>query len=147
MCGCAAPRDCFAPGTTRLAAVTCLAEGGDQAAQLTLGKLYEAGAGVPRDPARAAVLYEAAAAFRSGTTFVYVPPVGRHQAGTVTPIRTGPDQAGLPEAKYRLALLLLRGDGVRLDIARGLRLLREAAEAGFLPAKIELQRRSIGEPT
>ena len=97
---------------------------------MELGKAYEGGAGVPQNYARAADLYRAAAAFSSGTTYVYSPPVGK-SAGRVIPIRTGTDQAGLPEAKYRLALLYASGRGVEQDEERAREMIEDAAKAGY----------------
>lgn len=137
--GCVGLRpDCARPGLTAIEATRCRAEGGDKAAALELGRRYEAGRDVPRDLARAARLYRQAAQFTSGTTYVYSPPVGKNGRGTVIPVRTGTDQPGLAEAKYRLALLYLRGAGVKLDFEKASELLREAARQGFAPAREKL---------
>lgn len=108
-------------------------------AQLRLGEAYEAGIGVERDYERAARLYRQAAAFQSGTTYVYSPPVGREKSGRVIPVRTGADQPGLAQAKLRLAKLLLSGLGVEPDREEALELLREAAAAGSNDAKTILE--------
>lgn len=127
--GCATIPPCPLNG---MAAVQCRAGRGDKSAQLELGKAYETGAGVGQDFGRAAELYRAAATSVSGTTYVYSPPVGRSR-GQVIPIRTGADQAGLAEAKYRLALLHRAGRGVKLDRARADELFVEAVKQGFRP--------------
>ncbi len=125
--GCASLRPCPLVGVSQL---QCLASRGSKPSQLALAKAYEAGDGVPVDYSRAAELYRAASAPVSGTTYVYSPPVGR-SAGRVIPIRTGPDQAGSAEAKYRLALLYESGRGVKRDVEKARELMREAAEAGY----------------
>lgn len=127
--GCAGVQPCPIGG---IAAIQCSASRGFKPAQLDLGKAYEAGVGVPVDYSRAADLYRAAAAFSSGTTYVYSPPVGK-SAGRVIPIRTGSDQAGLAEAKYRLAQLYATGRGVKQDVARANELMKQAADAGHSP--------------
>lgn len=113
-----------------IAALECTAARGSKQAQLELGRAYETGAGVPQDYARAAALYRAAARFTSGTTFIYSPPVGQ-SPGRVIPIRTGTDQGGLAEAKYRLGLLYAQGLGVERDPDRARELLEEAAAGGY----------------
>lgn len=127
LAGCATVTPCPLDG---FAAVQCRAGRGDKFAQLELGKAYEAGTGVPQDLERAADLYRAAAAPVSGTTYVYSPPVGKSR-GQVIPIQTGPDQAGLAEAKYRLGLLYRSGRGVERDNERASELIREASEQGY----------------
>lgn len=54
------------------------------------------------------------------------------------PYRTGPDQAGLPDAMYRLALLNLEGRGVAKDPAKARILLERAAAAGDTQAANKL---------
>jgi hypothetical protein len=108
--------------------------GGNKHAALELGRQYEEGSGVPQDMQRAAQLYRFAASFTSGTTYIYSPPVRKGGSGRVMPLRVGMDQPGLPEAKYRLALLHLRGTGVKFDVKRAIKLLNEAATQGYAPA-------------
>ena len=78
------------------------ARGGDKQAQLTLGRRFEQGAGVPQDPDRACRLYAMASRTTGGTMYVYSPPVGREKAGRVIPVST-PVSHGLPEASARRA--------------------------------------------
>lgn len=126
---CATPRPC---DPTVAGLLHCQAERGDKLAQLRLGKLYETGLAVPQDYRRAAALYRASAQFTSGTAFIYSPPIGK-SPGRVMPINTGADRAGLPEAKYRLALLHAQGLGVPYDRERARELMAEAMAAGFQP--------------
>lgn len=121
------------------ATVQCYAGRGDKWAQLELGRRYEAGRGVKRDWKRAAGLYKAAAAYSSGTIWVYSPPVGKHGRGQTIPVRIGMDQAGLAEAKYRLGLMYLEARGVRYSFDRGRELLEEAAKQGHHPAHERLE--------
>ena len=118
-------------------ALQCHAARGDKPAQLELGIRYDEGRGLAADPVRAASLYAAAAAFTSGLTFIYMPPVGASPGQTV-PYRTGPDQNGLPDAMYRLALLRLAGRGVTQDNAKARQLLERAAQAGNHDASAKL---------
>lgn len=117
------PADCG--DAAGLADLHCRAALGEKSAQLKLGIAYEEGAGVPMDVRRAAKLYRAAASPTSGTIYVYSPPVGK-SPGQVLPLRSGPDQPGLPEAMRRLARLYEQGLGVKKDPARAARLKDQA---------------------
>ena len=90
----------------RLQLLAARAQAGDAATQLTLGRVFETGAGVPTDLDRACRLYRAAAATTGGTIYVYSPKVG-NIPGRVIPITT-PVRPGLPEAAERLATLRYR---------------------------------------
>lgn len=127
--GCATLVQCPPTG---FVALQCRAEKGDKLAQLELGLAYERGHGVAQNDRRAAQLYRAAAAPVSGTAYIYSPPVGRSR-GQVIPVRTGADQAGLAEAKYRLGLLYQAGRGVRRDVDRAKALIVEARRGGYPP--------------
>lgn len=125
-------RPCPGPAAGALAMLECQAGRGDKPAQLELGIRLEEGRGIAADPERAAQLYRQAASFTSGTIWVYVPGING-AAGTVMPVRSGPDQPGLAEAKYRLGLLYLAGRGVPRDAAEGQEWIRKAIEAGYRP--------------
>jgi hypothetical protein len=84
------------------------AQAGDKHAQLELGIAFEEGRGVPRDLGKAERLYRMAAADSGGQQWVYSPPVRRGDSGRVIPLDRGPIQAGLGEAKRRLAALTAR---------------------------------------
>lgn len=73
-----------------------------------LGRLYQLGVGVERDPAKAVPLFE---------------------AGT---------KKGDPYAQYRLAKALIQGQGVEVDVDRGMKLLISAGEAGHTYALNQL---------
>jgi len=126
-----APIASCSPALQGLAGLQCAAASGSKAAQLELGKAYEAGSGVPQDLRRAARLYEAAASQTSGTIYVYSPKVGNAPA-QVLPVRAGPDQPPLPEVLHRLALLYRDGRGVRRDLKKAARLMEQAAMAGYI---------------
>lgn len=138
MSGCVRPQSCdTGPGVTAsstLAELGCRADRGDKLAMLALARRLDTGDGARPDPRRAAVYYRLAASFTSGTTWIYSPGVGRKSSGRVIPVRTGSDQAGLPEAGYWLALLYRDGRGVRRDPAKARRLLERAARDGCDPA-------------
>ncbi|BAE49026.1 SPOR domain-containing protein [Paramagnetospirillum magneticum] len=87
------------------------AELGDGEAARNLGHLYRQGLGVEADGHMAAAWYQVAA------------------------------DAGVVSAEYNLGMLYLRGGpGLPGDQAEGMRRLGKAAEAGYLPAKAELER-------
>lgn len=115
-----------------LAATRCRAARHDKTAQLELARAYEDGSGVVRDQKRAAELYRAAAAPRSGTTYVYSPGVGNARGGVI-PIRTGSDQPGLPEAKYRLGMMYRMGRGVERDEEKAASLIEQSLKDGYVP--------------
>lgn len=87
------------------------AELGDGEAARNLGHLYRQGLGVEADGHIAAAWYQVAA------------------------------DAGVISAEYNLGMLYLRGGpGLPVDQAEGVKRLGKAAEAGYLPAKAELER-------
>jgi hypothetical protein len=97
----------FAPGAapTELQGLAMRAQAGDKQAQLDLGIAYEEGRGVAVDRNKASKLYRLASADTGGTTWVYVPPARKGEAGRVTPVDLGVRQSGLREAKVRLDAL------------------------------------------
>jgi hypothetical protein len=78
------------------------AQAGDKQAQLELGIRFEEGRGVPIDLKKARKLYAKAGADSGGTIWVYSPPVGNGSSGRVIPVKAGPKQSGLAEARERL---------------------------------------------
>lgn len=93
--------DLTAPSTSEEVKVLARkAQGGDKLAQLELGKRFEAGSGVPKDLARAAKLYAAAAAPIDGASIrtLYTP-----NGGVSTTVLNGGGGAGggLPYAAVR----------------------------------------------
>jgi TPR repeat protein len=115
-----------------LAETQCRAARDDKTVQLELAKAYEDGSGVTQDLKRAAELYRAAAAFQSGTTYVYSPGVGNARGGVI-PIRIGSDQPGLPEAKYRLGMMYRMGRGVERDEKKAASLIEQSLKDGYVP--------------
>jgi len=133
LAGCAHPpvASCGNSGDV-VASLQCRAWSGDKLAQLEMGKRLESGDGVAIDLRQAARFYRMAAQDVSGTTYVYSPPVGKHGRAMVLPIRTGSDQPGLSEAKYRLSLMYRDGRGVRRNAGKAERLINEARDQGYL---------------
>ena len=117
--------------------VQCWAATGDRRMQVELGRRLEAGDGIERDVAAAEALYKAAGEFRSGMLYIYTPGVGT-SGGRVMPLRTGPDDPGLPEAVFARALLHIEGRAARPDYRRGLKLLTALAKGGYAPAVAKL---------
>jgi TPR repeat protein len=113
--------------------VACWAATGDKAMMLELAKRLESGDGIPADPERAEDLYERAAAYVSGTTYIYSPGFGK-VPGRVMPVRIGPDIPGLPEAKFRRALMHVEGRAVKANPRKGFKWLKELAKGGYAPA-------------
>ena len=122
------------------------AEGGDPAAQMTLGLLHRLGAGVPRDTGRmVALMREAAdagyhfAQFRLGQTYLTGEGVpGGQDAALGIPDREAAArylsmaaEQGNIEAVLELARLYGDGDGSGGDPAQQLRWTERAAEAGL----------------
>ncbi len=113
-------------------ATACGASRGDKLSQLALAKAYENGTGVAQDFTRAAELYRAASSYSSGVTYIYSPAVGNAR-GQVIPVKTAPDQPGLPEADYRLGLMYRLGKGVDRDEKRALDLIERSVKRGYVP--------------
>lgn len=82
-----------------------LARMGDKHAQLQLGIRFEEGRSVVRDLSKAHNLYSLAASDSGGPVWVYTPAVGNGTKGRMVSINRGPRQAGLVEARARLAAL------------------------------------------
>lgn len=130
--GCLSRHDAACPITDP--AIRQAAGGCDDVALVAAGRRYEAGDGVAQDYQQAAVLYRAAASSQPAVTYVYSPAVGRESYGRVIPVRTGSGKAPSPEAQYRLAILYLKGAGVKQDQSKARKLLEQSAKAGFAPA-------------
>lgn len=118
-----------------LAGLQCRAWSGEKLAQLELGRRFETGDGVAVDLKQAAHFYRVAAQDISGTTYVYSPPVGKRGRSMVLPLRTGIDQPGLAEAKYRLGLMYRDGRGMNANPQKAGRLISESRAQGYLPAE------------
>ncbi|HEX8554325.1 MAG TPA: SEL1-like repeat protein [Sphingomonas sp.] len=113
--GCGAARDYMgidlrrAPATPSQKALqdtARFAQSGSKADQLTLGRVFEDGRGVPRDLDRACILYRAAATTTGGTIYIYQPKIG-NSPGRVVPMTT-PLSPGLAAARERLDALAYR---------------------------------------
>ncbi|MFN3727338.1 MAG: tetratricopeptide repeat protein [Allosphingosinicella sp.] len=125
----------YADEGARLRHLHCRAERGEQAAQLELGRSYEAGDGLAPDLARAADYYRQAAAAIPPRTPIYSPPVRPGGSGQVIWVSNANARPASPEAQFRLGLMLVEGRGVARDEARGRGLIADAAKAGFYPAR------------
>ena len=136
--GCAASQEAGVPAAPSTAnpdiqELTQKARSGDKQAQFTLGMRYEQGIGVAQDRQQAIDLYRWAAQAHwaaqshSGTTWIYVPGVGKETLGRVMPVRSGQKADGLAAAKERLAAI-------------------EGQRAGLLPEITETSRRDSQVP-
>lgn len=125
----------YANDSSRVPHLQCQADEGVQAAQLELGIRYETGAGVTRNEARAASLYEKAAAAVPSQTAIYSPPVRLGGAGRIIFLNNPNARTGSAEAMYRLALMYASGAGVAVDAKRSLELMKSAASLGHKDAQ------------
>ncbi|KAI8805025.1 hypothetical protein BJ742DRAFT_821551 [Cladochytrium replicatum] len=125
---------------------TLAAEEGIVPAQVHLARRYELGDGVPKDLERAVILYHKAAARGDrhsqcvlGTFYKAGKVVQRDAVAAAEFFQLASEgEDGLPEAKYRLAILYEQGDGVAHDFAKALDLYRQAMEGGHVGAKLAL---------
>ena len=129
---------------TALAEWTPLAAAGDTDAQVNLGLMYEQGAGVEADPARALDLFRAAAgqghslaAYKTGLAYQLGKGVGVDKPEAVRWFRISAE-AGYPGGVYELGYSYHQGDGVAADSQEALKWFYAAAELGWgnaLPAR------------
>lgn len=95
------------------------AAAGDKQAQLDLGIRYEEGRGVPVRVDRAKQLYASAAVSDGGMSMLHIPSGKNGSIGT-TPIYSGAERPGLPQAQQRLRFLENRSSiGIRKRSIRG----------------------------
>lgn len=112
------------------------AKAGDAAAQLALGRMYEEGRGVRREPEKAAVWYAAAAEGREFLAHYLLGRLYEEGRGVRPDYRVAADlyrkavAAGLADAQFALGQMHLRGRGVLHDEGAAIDLLRAAAEGG-----------------
>ncbi len=118
----------------------CRADRGDTQAAVALGRRYELGDGVARDPRRAAQLYQAAATAIPKTTAIYAPPVRVGGRGQMLLIANPNAGAGSAAAQFYLGRMYLDGRGVEQDPKQGKLLVARAAAQGF-PGAAELLER------
>ena len=103
---------------------------GNKLAQFTLGYVYETGEGVAADAKKAVKWYRRASRPTRGMIYDYAPAVGKQAHGQETPVQTGPETPGIPDADYRLGLMYLEGRGVAQSRDKAARWFRSAAEKG-----------------
>jgi TPR repeat protein len=113
-------------------------------AKFLLGYLYEQGRGLPRDYAKAADNYQAAALRgydlaqnNLGSLYLYGLGVPRdlHKAFELL---LAAAQQGNPIPQCNLATLFLNGTGTRRDLTQAIKWLRVAADHGYAPAQHKL---------
>ncbi len=117
---------------------------GNKLAQFTLGYLYETGKGVATDSKKAVKWYRRAARPTRGMSHIDVAPVGTQALGRVTPVQTGPEIPGNPDAEYRLGLMYLEGRGVQESRDKAARWFRRAAQKGHDQAAAALEELEAG---
>lgn len=136
-----------ARGAERDAAIANLrlaADAGSGEARAVLGAIYENGAGVAPDAARALALYRQAAdqgdargAYALGRAYAKGLGLARNSAEAVRWYRIAAD-AGVPEAQNNLGRHYELGDGVTRDPAVAATWYRRAAESGLAVARVNL---------
>ena len=103
---------------------------GNRLASMQLGLWFEG----HEQYSEAARYFNVAATPSSGQSYIYVPPAGS-VAGFTMPVDSGPYQAGLPEAQYRLGLLYLQGRGVKQSDKKARKYFTRAAAQGHHAAQ------------
>ena len=121
-----------------------LAEAGDAGAQASLGYLYYAGEGVPRDYERAVFWYGKAAVqgnrdaqYNLAVAYAFGEGVAPDLAEAALWYRRAAQQ-GHTLAQYSLGLSYASGEGVAQDAAEAARWFRAAAGQGYAPAQRQL---------
>lgn len=121
-----------------------LAEAGDAGAQASLGYLYYAGEGVPRDYEQAVFWYGKAAVqgnrdaqYNLAVAYAFGEGVGPDLAEAALWYRRAAQQ-GHTLAQYSLGLSHASGEGVARDAAEAARWFRAAAGQGYAPAQRQL---------
>ena len=121
-----------------------LAEAGDAGAQASLGYLYYAGEGVPRDYERAVFWYGKAAVqgnrdaqYNLAVAYAFGEGVGLDFAEAALWYRRAARQGHIL-AQYSLGLSYASGEGVARDAAEAARWFRAAAGQGYAPAQRQL---------
>ncbi len=121
-----------------------LAEAGDLEAQYRIGRMYEFGAGYPKDVAQAVAWYRKAAdkgyidAMQElGVLYATGDGVPRDDAQSAQWFRKAAE-AGNPTAQYNLGLLYAKGSGVKQDNAQAIAWWRKSAMQGMRAAQFKL---------
>lgn len=121
-----------------------LAEAGDAGAQASLGYLYYAGEGVPRDYERAVFWYGKAAVqgnrdaqYNLAVAYAFGEGVGLDLAEAALWYRRAAQQGHIL-AQYSLGLSYASGEGVAQDAAEAARWFRAAGGQGYAPAQRQL---------
>lgn len=119
-------------------AAFCRALEGGNNGPYALARFFEAGVDDSDDPARimkeAVRWYKKAARPSSGSTPVYMPPMGNLKYGRVINIPTGPATPGDARAQFRLAELYIEGRFVKQSDKKARVWLKRAADKGYPPA-------------
>ena len=112
------------------------AQAGHVEAMLAVGRIYDAGLGVPADPAKAIVYYKEAAlkgnadAQSALATFFYEGQVVPQDLATARKLFQTAAMRGQVEAMFNLAVMSVRGEGGPKDLAMGYVWLNLAKSAG-----------------
>ncbi len=139
MSACTLPDPCTKHSPGEMAYTSCRAHQGNISAQLALANAYFEGDGMEQDYKKAVRWYKRAAAYRSGTTYVYSAPVGGENHGRVLPVQTGTASAGSLEAKYQLSRIYREGIGVEKNEEKARKWLERAERQGVDPTYLSQQ--------
>jgi len=124
-----------------LARYEAAASGGEAFGQVALGRLLAMGRGVPADPGRARELFRAASDTGDPEATAWLGRLlafgqgGPRDLGAALPLLEA--SSGQSASQHALGLLTWQGTGVEQDRAEGLRLIRQAANAGFADAQLD----------
>lgn len=132
------------PDRKALERIKANAEKGDAQAQLELGIIYGAGAGVPRDLGKAAKWHRKAAdqglaraQYQVGLDYSYGQGVKPNETEAMKWFRRAAQQ-GLVEAEYEMGVCFLSGRGVEPNGSEAVEWFRKAASQGSGPAEYQL---------
>ncbi len=140
-----APLDIDVPATIKPAALADAARNGNPDALYEIGMRYQDGLGLKRDPAEAAIWFDAAAergsapaAFQLGSLYEKGVGVDRDAAEAITLYRKAA-RAGNVSAMHNLAVMLANGaDGGTPDFAEAAKWFRAAADHGVADSQFNL---------
>jgi uncharacterized protein len=170
---------CLCSFAADLTQLTVKANAGDAAVQYQLGTMYNTGKGVERDPDKAFSWFQkaarqghAGAMYNLGVAYYNGDTLGgttRQDVGLAwawftlasehgewdgereaARVKSELGDALALNARYKLGVLLVRGEDIPRDVSRGLRVLEDAATAGSTEARLELgamYEKGIGVPT
>lgn len=124
-------------------------------ARYQLGRMYELGAGVPKDEIKAMQIYQQAAqegsgpaALKIGNAYYTGQGMEKNYKEAFQWYQKASDKGSYP-AQYNIGLMLEEGLGVKKDLVRSVEAYKKSADQGYAPAQMALGRmylKGIGTP-